>query len=136
MASFHGLRFGTTREDLVRATLESIAFQIKAVLDAFQENSDIEIKSVAIHGGLTQNDWLLSLLERLLHTEIRLQENANISAQGAALLAGLEAGIFEDLDAIQKILKSKRIGRTAPETKVLSRYLQWHNRITPKPVNL
>jgi glycerol kinase len=131
MASFHGLRFGTTREDLVRATLESIAFQIKAVLDAFQENSDIEIKSVAIHGGLTQNDWLLQLLSRILHTEIRLQENANISAQGAALLAGLEAGIFEDLNAIQNILITKRIGRITPETEVLSRYLKWLNLITP-----
>lgn len=126
-ASFHGLGFGTTRGQLVRATLESICFQIRAVLDAF-EAAGSPIRAVAVHGGLSKNRFIRQTLSGLLQAEIYLQDNADISAQGAAFLAGLQAGMYPSVEHLQSLLRREALSGT-PDPGLQQRYNNWLNLI-------
>ena len=124
-ASFHGLSFGTTRADLIKAALESICFQVRAVLDAMGSGSNPGIGSVAIHGGISQNGFIRECLASLLKATIRNQGNPEISAQGAALLAGLQANIFQSQDEIKSLLKLNTLQGAARSNDLNKRYSRW-----------
>ncbi|MAU72758.1 MAG: carbohydrate kinase [Pseudozobellia sp.] len=128
-ASFHGITFGTTDSDIVAATLETICFQIKAVVEAMESDLGQPISQIAMHGGLSKNKFIQQTLERLLQTNITMQENSDISAQGAAFLAGLSSGFFSDLRHIAS-LKSVQKLDCSQESVILDRkYSNWLNLI-------
>jgi glycerol kinase len=98
-----GLTFGTGKAHLVRAGLESIAFQLKDVITAMEEDSGMKLSILQVDGGLTASSLVLDLTASLLTvpvTAIALQE---ASALGAALLAGLGSGIYSSIDEIAAI---------------------------------
>ena len=87
------------------------------------------ISQIAMHGGLSKNKFIQQTLERLLQTNITMQENSDISAQGAAFLAGLSSGFFSDLRHIAS-LKSVQKLDCSQESVILDRkYSNWLNLI-------
>ncbi len=124
-ASFHGLTFGTTNAHLVKATLESICFQIKAVIDAMESDLKSPIHQVSMHGGLSKNQFIREGLTQLLEASIKIQENSDISAQGAAFLAGLQSGIFKDLTALKTLLKQQLLDKTKESYPIQQKYKHW-----------
>ncbi len=131
-ASIHGLTFGTTSSHLAKATLESICYQIKAVIEAMQNDLHLPIKLIAMHGGLSKNQFIQQGLSELLQADIRIQENLDISAQGAAFLAGLEAGVFNSLEEIKSLLKVKVLDSPKESDQLNQKYLHWLELITQK----
>ncbi|MGI4865352.1 MAG: FGGY family carbohydrate kinase [Janthinobacterium lividum] len=96
-ASISGLTFGSTKGHLVRAALESIPYQIKDVVLAMEQDTGLPLAELMVNGGLTSNQFVLQFLADLLGKNVINKDIADISAQGAAYLAGLQAGIYPDL---------------------------------------
>lgn len=96
-----GLTRGTSKEDLVKATLQSIAYQSKDVLDTMKTDADIDIPLLKVDGGAANNDWLLQFQADILDTDVERAANLETTALGAAYLAGLAVGFWKDLDELK-----------------------------------
>lgn len=82
-----GLSRGVTRAHLIRAALESIAYQIADVVVAMRQHEDFTLKALMVDGGPTKNDWLMQYQADLLGCPVMRSDVAELSAMGAALLA-------------------------------------------------
>ncbi|WP_439818210.1 glycerol kinase GlpK [Weissella paramesenteroides] len=97
-----GLTRATTKEDLVRATLESIAYQTRDVLDAMQDDTNIAVANLVIDGGAAANDYLHQFQADLINTMVKRPQQLETTALGAAYLAGLGVGFWEDMTGLPK----------------------------------
>ncbi len=96
-----GLTRGTTKEHLIRATLESIAYQSKDVIEVMKEEANLKINSLRVDGGATSNNFLMQFQTDILQCEVVLPKILETTALGAAYLAGLAVGFYKDLDEIK-----------------------------------
>ena len=96
-----GLTRGSKREHIVRATLESIAYQTKDVLEAMQEDSGITLKALKVDGGAAANNFLMSFQSDILNVPVRRPKVLETTDLGAAYLAGLAVGFWKDQDEIK-----------------------------------
>jgi len=87
-----GITRGTTREILVRATLESLAFQTRDVVEAMRHDAGIQLKRLQVDGGAAQNNWLMQFQADILGIEVVRPKLIANTAKGAALLAGIGIG--------------------------------------------
>lgn len=93
-AAIVGLTFSTGTDELVRAALESMAFQVKDVLDAMEADSGIPIQILKVDGGAAANNFLLQKQADLCRMEVDRFEINELTALGAAYLAGLACGFW------------------------------------------
>jgi glycerol kinase len=93
-ASFHGLTLDTTAADLVRATLESIAFQTRDLTDAMAADGAFKPATIRIDGGMANNNWFAQFLADILQTPVERPESHETTALGAAILAGITTGVI------------------------------------------
>ncbi|WP_151734444.1 glycerol kinase GlpK [Paenibacillus tengchongensis] len=103
-----GLTRGTTAGHLARATLESLAFQSRDVIGAMEKDAGMPLKELRVDGGAVRNDLLMQFQADILGSEVTRTAYAETTALGAALLAGLTAGLWsrEDLRDINQAEKS------------------------------
>ncbi len=106
-ASIEGMTFGTTRNHIVRAALESIPYQIKDVITAMQNDMGSDLKSISVNGGLTHNQFVIKFLVDLLGLPLKKQHNTDVSALGAGYLAGLKSGVYESIEQLKQLNQSK-----------------------------
>jgi glycerol kinase len=92
--SVHGLTLDTTAADLVRATLESIAFQTRDLTDAMAADGAIKAAALRIDGGMAQNAWFAQFLSDIIDTPVEMPASHETTALGAAAVAGIGAGVF------------------------------------------
>ena len=104
-----GLTRGTTKEHLIRATLESIAYQSKDVIETMKKETKLTFSQLAVDGGASENDFLMQFQSDLLQSDVILQQTAQSTALGAALLAGLGIGIYKNLEEIQQLKSVKKV---------------------------
>jgi len=95
-----GLTRGTTKEHIVRATLESLAYQSKDLVDVMTADSGIEVKSLRVDGGAVKNNFLMQFQSDLLGVQVDRPVINETSALGAAYLAGLAVGYWKDKEEI------------------------------------
>lgn len=95
-----GLTRGTSKEHFVRATLESLAYQTKDVLDAMEADSGITLKTLRVDGGVVRNDFLMQFQSDLLDVPVERPLVNETTALGAAYLAGLAVGFWKDRSEI------------------------------------
>lgn len=100
-----GLTRGASREHIVRAALESIAYQTLDVLDAMKNDSGVDLSELRVDGGAARNDFLLQFQADILDTPVVRPANTETTAAGAAFLAGLATGFWPDLDEIKTMWK-------------------------------
>lgn len=93
-----GLTRGTTRAHIARATLESIAYQTRDVLDAMAEDSGVTLNELRVDGGASRNDLLMQIQANVLGVPVVRPRNTETTALGAAFLAGLAVGFWPDRD--------------------------------------
>jgi len=125
-ASIHGITFKSDRAHLVRAGLESIPYQIKDVITVMEEESGIQLKELKIDGGITANSFVLQFLADLLGTSVVNIGLADVSALGAALMAGLGQGLWKDLDHLPKPQENLQITEPAEHTDLArAGYVGW-----------
>ena len=92
--SILGLTRGAKKEHIVRATLESIAYQTKDVLEAMQNDSKLKLKSLKVDGGASNNNFLMQFQSDILNVDIDRPKIVETTALGAAYLAGLSVGFY------------------------------------------
>lgn len=97
-----GLTRGTSKEHFVRATLESLAYQTKDVLEAMTADSGIDVRSLRVDGGAVRNDFLMQFQSDMLGVPVERPAIQETTALGAAYLAGLAVGFWENKAAIAK----------------------------------
>jgi glycerol kinase len=96
-----GLTRGTSKEHFIRATLESLAYQTKDVLDAMEADSGITLKTLRVDGGAVRNDFLMQFQSDLLNVPVERPVINETTALGAAYLAGLAVGFWQDRSEIK-----------------------------------
>jgi len=97
-----GMTRGTRREHIVRATLESIAYQTRDVAEAMEADSGVEMTSLKVDGGAVKNNFLVQLQSDIIQTEIARPQVDETTALGAAYAAGLAVGYWETLDELRE----------------------------------
>lgn len=97
-----GMTRGTTKEHIIRATLESLAYQTKDVLDVMITEADMKLKSLRVDGGAVKNDFLMQFQSDMLGVTVERPVVQETTALGAAYLAGLAVGFWESKEEIQK----------------------------------
>ena len=96
-----GLTRGTKKEHFITATLESIAYQTKDVMEVMKEEAKIEISSLSVDGGASSNDYLMQFQSNILDVKIVRPTCLETTALGAAYLAGLAVKVWRDKDEIK-----------------------------------
>lgn len=124
-----GLTRDTGREHIVKATLESLAFQTRDVLDAMQKDSGIELKKLQVDGGASANNFLMQFQADILGADVERPQVIESTALGAAYLAGMAVGLWEK----EQITENRRIDQTfipvINETKRQTLYAGWQRAV-------
>ena len=121
-----GLTRGTSSNHLVRATLESIAYQTRDVLDAMQADSGAPLSALRVDGGAVANNFLMQFQSDVLDTEVQRPKVTEVTALGAAYLAGIAVGFWNDLDELaDKAAIEKSFVPHHDEEKRQRRYKGW-----------
>ncbi len=98
-----GMTLGTTRAHIVRAALESLAYQTDDVLDAMQSDAGMRLNSLRVDGGASANDFLMEFQADISDFPIVRPDCVETTAMGAAYLAGLAAGFWKNCEEIQQL---------------------------------
>ncbi len=100
-----GLTRGTTKAHFIRATLESLAYQTKDVVDVMTKDSGIELKTLRVDGGVVSNNFLMQFQSDLLNVPVERPVILETTALGAAYLAGLAVGFWDSKEQIAQLLQ-------------------------------
>lgn len=121
-----GLTRGANRNHIVRATLESIAYQTRDVLQAMQEDSGIKLQELKVDGGASVNNFLMQFQSDILGVTVARPEITETTALGVAYLAGLAVGFWPDKEEIVKNWKVDKIfSSSMEEEKKEAKYKGW-----------
>lgn len=129
-ASLTGISFGTTKNHIVRAALESIPYQIKDVIVAMEKDAGVSLQELNADGGITSNAFVIQFLTDLLNKNVATIGMPDVSALGAAYLAGLQTGVYESIEALKKLNTNKKNHLPQADlSKVNEAYAGWQNEI-------
>jgi len=118
-----GLTRGTTKEHVVRATLESLAYQTKDLVDAMLKDSHLKLKELRVDGGACKNNLLMQFQADILKARINRPKMVETTAIGAAFLAGLQIGYWKNSSEIQKIRRIDKV--FSPRMESDTRKMLW-----------
>ncbi|MDN2666072.1 glycerol kinase GlpK [Vibrio sp. 14N.309.X.WAT.E.F5] len=125
-----GLTRGVNSNHIIRATLEGIAYQTRDVLDAMQADSGIKLAKLRVDGGAVANNFLMQFQSDVLDTEVHRPEVTEVTALGAAYLAGLAVGFWDSIDELQdKAVLDRTFMPHHDEEKRNRRYKGWKRAI-------
>eukprot|EP00033_Pygsuia_biforma_P003315 GCRY01003632.1.p1 GENE.GCRY01003632.1~~GCRY01003632.1.p1 ORF type:complete len:569 (+),score=157.88 GCRY01003632.1:93-1799(+) len=102
-----GLTRFSTRHHIVRAVLESVAFQTKDVLDAMEKDVGVRLDSLRVDGGMTENTLFMQIQADIAGIDIAVSPEKETTALGAAYAAGLATGFWKDTSELHHIVKSQ-----------------------------
>ena len=121
-----GLTRGTTRAHFVRATLESLAYQSRDLIEAMELDSGISLKKLKVDGGAVKNDLLMQFQSDILGVPVERPVINETTALGAAYLAGLAVGFYESSQAlIDNYMVDHTFTPEYDEDKRMSKYSGW-----------
>lgn len=124
-ASITGLTFDCNKNHIVRAALESIPYQIKDVIVAMEEDAGVELAQLMVDGGMTSNGFVLQFLADLLQRKIVKIGMPDVSALGAAYMAGLKAEVYKNIDYLKTLNSQKSFVSPANNRRVVGWYAGW-----------
>lgn len=100
-----GLTRGANKNHIIRAGLESIAYQSMDVINAMEKDSGTKIHSMHVDGGGAENNFLMQFQSDIINSKVERLQIVEITALGAAFLAGLAVGFWKDREEIQSLIK-------------------------------
>jgi glycerol kinase len=103
-----GITGGTTQEHIVRATLESTAYQVKDVLDVMEKDSGVPITTMRCDGGAVANQFLMQFQSDILGIPLEIPEITDTTALGAAYMAAIGIGEFSSPEEVSHFWKISR----------------------------
>jgi glycerol kinase len=124
-----GLTRGTTKAHIIRATLESLAYQTRDVLNAMEKDAGVKLKSLRVDGGASSNDFLLQFQSDVLGTPVERPKNTETTALGAAYLAGLSIGFFKKAQIARHWQSSANFKPTIKPAEREAKYSRWQKAV-------
>ncbi|MDD4691681.1 MAG: glycerol kinase GlpK [Eubacterium aggregans] len=121
-----GVTAATTKEQMARAALESMAYQTRDLLEDMAANSGVELKELKVDGGASQNDWLMQFQADILNCNVIRPKDIETTALGACYLAGLGCGIWKSQEELKGLWEADRV--FTPQMDAETRealYSQW-----------
>lgn len=124
-----GLTRGTTKEHIIRATLDSLAYQTKAVLDAMEADSKTKLKTLRVDGGACANNLLMQFQSDILGTHVQRPKVIETTALGAAYLAGMAVGFYKRDDIKKNWQIDQTFSATMPDKDRKRLYKGWQKAV-------
>ncbi len=125
-----GLTLGITDKHIVKATLESLAYQTIDVIGAMEKDAGITIKELNVDGGASANNYLMQFQADLLNTKVIRPEIIETTALGAAFLAGLAVGYWENTNEIIKVREIEKVFNPQMTTEQSRKYYKgWQDAV-------
>ena len=107
-AAVTGINRDTGPEHLARAALEAVGFQTLDLLQAMEADGSTPPREMRVDGGMVGNDWLCQFIADMAQCPVQRPVDTETTVRGAALLAGLGAGLYDDLDALANVWRAER----------------------------
>lgn len=104
-----GITRGVKKEHVVRATLESIAYQVNDVISAMEKDADCKVKTLSVDGGASANDFLMQFQADVSNLQVIRPRAVETTALGAAYLAGLTCGFWNSIEEIKRRQQEKKL---------------------------
>ncbi|MBF6570470.1 MAG: glycerol kinase GlpK [Candidatus Binataceae bacterium] len=124
-----GITRGTTRADIIRAALDAIAYQVVDVMRAMERDIGTGIGELRVDGGAAANNYLMQFQADVLDRRIRRPSNTEATAMGAAMLAGVSAGLWKSKD-LEKMREVDRVIAPAMDSALRMELLDgWHRAV-------
>lgn len=117
-----GLTRGSNKNHIIRATLESIAYQTKDVLEAMEQDSSIDLKVLKVDGGASCNNFLMQFQSDLLDVCVFRPSCIETTAKGAAYLAGLAVGFWKDKKEIRKTINEDIVFKPSKDKQKMNQF--------------
>jgi glycerol kinase len=125
-----GLTRGTGPAELARAVLEGVALQVVDLIAAADKDTNEPLQTLRVDGGMAGNAWFLQCQANLLGKPVEAAIEKEATALGAAFLAGLQVGIWPDLDALRKLTQaSQRFEPAWDDARRRHKLNQWHRAV-------
>lgn len=126
-ASINGLTLSSNKAHIARAALESIAYQVKDVMEVMQEESALKVNNIKVDGGVSNSKFLMQFQSDILQAKILKSKEAEMTALGAAYMAGLTCGLWKLKDFKQD--KCHTFKPKIPISKSDTLYKNWKEQI-------
>ena len=124
-----GLTFATTKAHFLRAALESIAYQIKDLVDVMARATGGSLKEIAADGGPTKNRFLMQFQADMLDTPVVCTEVDDASALGAVIMNGFARGLWKSFDEVIPLRKVTKVYQPENDAQRFTLYQQWRNAV-------
>lgn len=108
-ASILGLKASTKKEDIIKATLNSISYQVTDILKVIEKESNLKIESIKVDGGVSKNNYLMKYQANLINATIIQNKESEITGLGASFISGLKTNFFKSIDSLKKLVKINKI---------------------------
>jgi glycerol kinase len=130
-AAIVGMSAHTTRNHVVRAALESIAYQVRDVLDMMRSSADgVELRTIHADGGATRNGLLMQFVADVVGLELTVARMPDCSSLGAALAGALGSGAFASMDELAQLTSDETVYRpTMPRDRADALYAGWRRAV-------
>ena len=126
-----GLTRGSTREHIARAALEAMAYQTVDIVRAMEADAELTLGELRVDGGAATNDFTMQFVADMLGVDVVRPQVTETTALGAAYLAGLSAGVWDDTDAIARQWhEQRRFVCTADPTQRTRLLRAWHRAVS------
>ena len=125
-----GLTRGTSRNHIIRAALEAIAYQSNDVLQATARDSGLPLRELRVDGGASRNGFLMQFQADISDIDVIRPKNTETTALGAAYLAGLAAGVWKSLAEIKRHKPIDQVYHAAMKGECRRKNLEgWHSAV-------
>jgi len=135
-AMFYGITAATNFKHIVRASLESVAYQIVAYLEYIQKNEKIDIPKIIIDGGMTNNRFLMQLISNLSQKEISIPLFPDMSSYGSLLMGLIGSGKCKNFDELEQYRVESRSFFPTKDERSMSDFTTWKEIIDKHFVNI
>lgn len=128
-ALFIGMTRGTNKNHMVRAVLESMAYQTSDVIETMEEEAETKIKCLYVDGGASRNNFLMQFQADILNTQVSRPKIQDTTALGAAFLAGLAVGFWKDIDELKMLVGADKTFTPDDNVNRIGLKKRWHQAI-------
>ena len=125
-AAIQGITLGTSGNQIIRAVVEAMVFQIRSIVDIMQQEEAISLQSLQLDGGMAGNQTIVQMLADVVSIPVHVPDVSYLSAWGAALCAGMGMNIWEE-DALPALKCDVRVYEHTDNQKLLDAYAEWKN---------
>ena len=119
-----GLTRNTSQADIIKGTLDSLAFQTLDLIESMEKDAKISISEIRVDGGMINNNSFLQSLSNITQVKIIKPKNIETTSLGVAYLAGLNAGLIKDINEITKLWKKSKIAKPKVSKKLAQKEIK------------